>query len=387
MLYPFRQTSQRVWLCVSLLALTCVGACPRIHADELSAEFKRAIQQFLKDDPQKQKRGENAIRRLGDQAVRELRVWIVRAQKSLERVSMLLENLEGLPQSDASDQEIRRFFLRKLESGWEALRNGDYQTARGIAEGLIALDPDSALLFNYRRLLLATDRRMLTKEVLEPSVEFRERVVEFGESPRVVFRLKNNSKDSMVITAQKGVLGTLEIETVRSLFQGNVLREVESAPIYTFDRLERVSLAAGESYEMDVPIELDVPETETGMVVRLQVVGRFRPSQWGVGERNVSISLELPEAECWAVPKGERDLALSPLKKLEVSVFFRRIQKFFAAGQLAVWAGEDDPVLNDRLIRLLVSSLEKLERFRIPGRESSTASSDHRSQPERRRQP
>ena len=46
-----------------------------------------------------------------------------------------------------------------------------------------------------------------------------------------------------------------------------------------------------------------------------------------------------------------------------MALFFRRIEKFFTAGQRAVWAAQDDPVLNDKLTRLLIQSLTKLNSF------------------------
>jgi hypothetical protein len=332
-----------------------------IQADDLSREFKRALRTFLKEDPDKQKQGAQALRALGEQTVKEFGVWVARVEKNLVRVRLLLDELDGERTNKTLDPVVREFLARRLEDGWAALRKSDYQNARSIAEGLIALDSDSSRLFDYRRLLLATEKRMLVKEVLEPVVEFQKRVYHFGEQPRLVFRLKNHSAEAMVVSAQRGVLGVLEVTIDRSLMNGTRHRDEHSLTIQTFDGLERLNLPHGETYETDLHVPLDFAADEHSMVARVQVGGKFRPSQWGVDGRNVSTSLDLPEAECWLVPSGEQQLAESLLKNLEVSIFFRRIQKFFTAGQLAVWAAQDDPVLNDRLTRTLVECLPKLE--------------------------
>lgn len=339
-------------------------------AEDLSREVKRAIKNVLKEDPAKQNQGIQELRQLGDRALRELRVWIARAEKSIERARRALQELEeGNPSrlEPVVDPAVRSFVLRKLEAGWEALREGDYKLARSLAQGLLALDPDSELLFDYRRLFLATEKRTLAKEVLEPLVEFHEQIYEFGEDPHVSFRLKNHSDDLMMVMAKRGVLGTLQIQIDKRLLNGGFLRESQSIEIKTYNNLERLNLPKGKGYETDVRIPVDVEKDETSMVIRVQVVGRFRPSQWGVDGRNVNVSLELPETECWLVPRGEgKELALSPLKNLEVALFFRQIQRFFCAGQLAIWAAEDDPVLRERLVRVLVGSLSRLDRIGFP---------------------
>jgi hypothetical protein len=43
-----------------------------------------------------------------------------------------------------------------------------------------------------------------------------------------------------------------------------------------------------------------------------------------------------------------------------VALIFRNIDTFFTAGQLAVWAGKDDPLLNERLAKLLVQTVQNL---------------------------
>lgn len=333
------------------------------RGEDLSSEFKRAIRTFLKEDSEKQKRGAQALRALGEQAVKELRVWIARVEKNLARARILLEELDGAGKEKPLDPTVRDFLARRLEAGWEALRKSDYEKARNIASALVALDGDSPRLFDYRRLLLATEKRMLAKEVLEPVVTFKERVYEFGEVPRLLFRLTNHSEDNMVVSARRGVLGVVDVTIDRVLFNGTQHRDRHTITIETFERAERLNIPHGQTKEIDLRVPYEAASDEKSTVVRIQVGGNFRPSQWGVKGRNVSTSLDLPEAECWLVPKGEKRLAESPLKKLEVALFFRRIEKFFTAGQLAVWAAQDDPVLNDKLTRLLIQSLTKLNSF------------------------
>jgi hypothetical protein len=96
------------------------------------------------------------------------------------------------------------------------------------------------------------------------------------------------------------------------------------------------------------------------MALRISVVGRFQPAQWGIEEKNLSRTLSLPPAECWVVSPQELPLADVPLKKLESALFFQDINSYFIGGQLAVWAAEDDPILNSKLLKILTESLGEL---------------------------
>ncbi|MBI4583492.1 MAG: hypothetical protein HY717_05675 [Planctomycetes bacterium] len=344
-------------------ALLGSGALP---GEEYSADFIRALRLLQSDRPESRKDGEQIIRKLGAKAVPQLKLALAQAERYKERLRQLLAELEGRPgpQEDLTGGEVlQRYFTSQLENGWDLLLKGNYATARRIAEALEALDKDSPLFFDYRRLKRECDKHSLVKEVLEPSVEWQKRVYEAGESPSVLFRLTNHEKTQLVIQAQKGFLGELEVSQTRSYFEGKVVREVQKFPIRTFNDAEQVVLPGGQSYERIFPLPLgqDVPEKR--VVVQLRAIGRFRPSQWGVGDRNVSESLDVPASECWIVPPGEENLAQSPLRKLEVALFFKDIDTFFIAGQLAVWAGKDDPILNERLAKLLVQNLNLLDDF------------------------
>jgi hypothetical protein len=359
------------------LALLLVFPCAVRAADgpaaavEYSREFLRALKQYVSGDARARADAEKALRRLGKDAVAQLRAWVDETQMALERARALLAQLEhgdGVS-PPADDDRLRSFFTRKLDEGWKRLLDGDYKQARRIAEGLEALDRDpsggeSPMMADYRRLIRACERRLLVAEVLQPAVEFRRRVCEFGDKPALLFRLTNFTDRQLVIHAAQGVLGTLEVSVERRFLEGNVAQtEILTFPVKTTDALERLVIPAKRGYEQDMVVPLDVPADRTDRVIRLRAVGKFRPSQWGVGEKNVNETLRLPETECWVVPAGQSRLAEAPLRKLEAAIIVRDIRAFFVAGWLAVWSASGDDELVDSLLRRLVGVLGELDEF------------------------
>ena len=55
---------------------------------------------------------------------------------------------------------------------------------------------------------------------------------------------------------------------------------------------------------------------------------------------------------------------------LTAALFFGKLEPFFVGGQLAVWAGEEDPYFNEKLVETLIGNLGELnaERKTMAGR-------------------
>jgi len=97
------------------------------------------------------------------------------------------------------------------------------------------------------------------------------------------------------------------------------------------------------------------------MVMRIRALGKFQPARWEVEGKNITRVMSISPVECWIVAEKETLLAESPIRKLEASLILRDLHSFFTAGSLAVWAGENDPLLRERLIKVLVKSLSELD--------------------------
>ena len=331
-------------------------------AQDESRNFRRALRLYLSDKAKDRKAGEAALRKMSQAALGQLKSWIAKAEKNLARVSRLTAQLD--PESaPESDRQLRDFFLGKLEEGWDRLHDGNPVEARRIVEALLTFDGRSPRVFDYHRLLRATERRSLRDRVLEPSVRFTERVYEIGEEPIAIFRLRNRLEEQLVIGAQRGILGSLTIIIDRSPIQGSVHQDVTRSPIRTFQGVERLVLPGKGEKEIRIPIPLEESLSTSGLVLRVRIEGRFRPSRWEVEGKSVNLALPIPLAECWIVPVAQRRLVLSPLRKFEVALILRDIDTFFTAGQLAVWAAEEDEELKERLVKLLVGSLPQLDDY------------------------
>jgi hypothetical protein len=190
-------------------------------------------------------------------------------------------------------------------------------------------------------------------------VEFDRLVYGVDEDPRVLFRLVNHSRSPVSVRAERSILGTLQVNFRRRFFDGSERGDERTVLVQAMT--ERFDIEPGGRYEREVPVHIEEPKPARGMALRIRVVGKFQPSQWGVEEKNLSRVLSLPPAECWVVGPAEKPLSELPIKKLESAIFFRDIHAFFIGGQLAVWSAEDDALLNEKLIRTLVGSLEELD--------------------------
>ena len=361
-----------VLLPFSVLAASVLAAWPTVARSEGGTEaegdydrkFLRAARKFLSELPRRQAEGAAALKRLGRRAIPQIKLWLGQARAKTDRMRRLLSELddEVAPLADPTDQPALRDFLSsKLTEGWQLLLDGEYDRALGIAQGLEALDGDSSRILDYRRLLRASQQRRIRSRVLEPAVEFHERVYEAGNAPAVLFRLQNHQPRQVVIQAKRGELATLEVSVECRSRDGWDRNAKTGETIRTLEGVENVVVPPRQSYKQSVPLRLEKSVPKSGVVARVRVVGKFRPAQWGIGKYNVSDTLEVPATECWIVPEGMRAIGVDPIRKLEYARILEDFDKFFIAGQLAVWGAEGDAEMTDRVVRVLVASLEDLD--------------------------
>lgn len=359
-------SNPRTWLLRGALLLVLLFSLAPGEARASERSFREALKQLFSGDSAERERGEARLRRSGQKALAFLRQWIEETEERLVRAREALGRLDPDRPSDPLVSEsapLRAFFLDRLEQGWRLLQKGEHRRAGEIAQGLLALDGESHRQHDYRRLLLKCRERQLSREVLEPIVEFQERVYSLDQDVQIQFLLMNHRDEIRIIQAQGGILGTLSVKIQSSWMGGGVQQEILEIPVRTFNEATRVVIEPRSSYQVNIPVPRKRHDVEKGLVVRISARGRFRPSQWGIGETNVNETLESSETTCWMVPPGDEGMALSPLRKLEVAILFRDIHGFFTAGQLSVWASENDPVLSDRLVEKLVESLPRLDPF------------------------
>jgi hypothetical protein len=332
-------------------------------ADSFSRDFLRALRNAVDDDPEIRRGGERALRQLGQRTLRELDRWVALAERRLQRARELAADLRGEgPESESPRPDaVRRFFIEQLELGWARLQDGDYRKAQDIAGSLLCLDEDSPLLFDYRRLQRAAEKRVLATEVLQPLAEFGQQVYALGQTPTLRFRLINHRKEQLLLHADRGVLGVLTVRLEWRLPDGTRHESVSDHPIETFRRTESWVVPAESAKEITIPLRIGDSLPQTGVVARLFVTGRFRPSRWGIEGRNVNHVLEIPRVECWLVPADSVEVARAPLRKLKMALLLKDFPGFFVSGQLAVWASLEDPLLKERLLELLGRSLEYVD--------------------------
>ena len=349
--------------CVALWLVPPARCCGAEPAVSFGREFLRAIRLFEDDDPRKREEGQKLLRELGGRALADLERWIARAAVNLERVRALHEHLggEGSGEDDAI-AAARPFFARKVEEAWARHRDGRYVEAKQLADAVIRLDPESPDTWRLRRLIRLCEDRLIQREILEPIVELQELVYGFGEEPLILFRLVNRSRSVVTMRVDdRGVLGHLQISRRRSFIDGSTRDDEDSIAIRVAGEERTLRLEPGASYDRKISVGVMEAGTRGGVVARVRVVGKFQPAQWGVEDRNLTRTLNLPPAECWVVDAAEKTLAEAPLKKLQASILVRDLRAFFVGGQLAVWAAENDPSLNERIQKTLIEALDDLD--------------------------
>jgi hypothetical protein len=337
------------------------GSRAPVPAESMTPEFQKAIRLFQDPTPERRAEGERLLRAMGDRGIAGLRAWIARSETDVDRARALLASLGGESPSDDLLAEARPFLLREVADAWTKYHAGEYRGARRKAEAVLALDPESPEMWQVRRLLRLCDDRLVSKEVLEATAEFRSLVYTVDEVPRILFRLVNRSKGPVTIEADRGILGNFKVTFDRRFLDGSERTDERTVPIRTADGEGTIVIEAGESYKREVVVYLGEPKPESGMVLRVRAEGKFQPAVWEAEGKNYTRVVPMSTAECWVVGASERNLSDAPLRKIESALFFRDLHGLFTAGHLAVWACEDEPLLNEKLLRLLIDALKDLD--------------------------
>lgn len=333
----------------------------RYQLEKTSLEVRRAIRLLLSSDRHEERRGRKQLLLLGPAVAPQLRYWIrgVREDSAkVEHVLALIEKDGG--RSARLSYHLEEFLGDKFREAKAMKDRGEYQQARKLAEAMLTLDPGQPGAWELRRFVRECVERIAAKELLEPAFTVAQWVFEVGEDPELVFRIRNHNDQRAVIHLEKGVLGSAKVTMTRYHASGLVRRTEQQIIVRAAAPDERIIIGPGRMWEQRVPLNLGEPLPLSGVVARLQLAGRFRPTRWTTEDKNENLSLSLPRTEFWVVPPGQTSLADRPLEKLTTALVFDREAAFFVGGQLAVGVGEQDPVYNGKVVDTLVSHLEKL---------------------------
>lgn len=350
-----------------LIVAVFLGDSPPARSDgapEVRPEVLQALRLLLSDDPKEEARGEQLIRKLGGGAIPDLRNWTRRVRLDLDRVASLFAEIEGREPGSPSAENLSagEFLSRKVAECRALNRKGDHTRALALAEALLLLDRQNPYSWELRRLVRRARERLVMTEVLLPSVEVGKYVYEVGGRPDVAFRITNRDSRVARIRLDRGVLGELSLTVTKQYIDGGMKREETRLRIQVAEDVDQILIGPGLSWEHPLRVEGIEDLPPEGVVVRVQAAGRFRPTRWTVDrEDRENIGLPMGTAEFWIVPKGQSTLCDRPLEKLTASLFFMRLESIFVGGQLAVWAGEEDPYFNESLVRTLIESLEELD--------------------------
>lgn len=338
-----------------------------LEAVEPTPEALQMIRLFLSAHPGEARRGEELLLRLGAAVAPQLRYWVRKASVDGSRVEGLLRRIEGTAKGPVSLSRISaaEFFDAKLLEVDGLVRAGEYRQALTLAEALLLIDRTSPHSWDLRRLARKAKQKVVSAEVLEPGIDIGRRVYEAGERPEVTFWIRNHGDRPARIRLDRGLLGEFDLTTTRQGAGGRMSREVLKLQIELPSEVAQLVLKPGRTWEhkLTLPFSTDVPLS--GVVVRVQLGGRFRPSHWTVDGPLESVGIPLGDEEFWVVPSGELALCDRPLDKLTAALVFGKPEAFFVGGQICVWAAEQDAEFHRKLMDTLVSGLGELEGERL----------------------
>lgn len=339
----------------------------RDAAAQPTGEVLQAIRLVLSPDAKEQARGELALKRMGAAIAPQLRYWIRKVRGEADRVRVVLEDLQGKSGSDPALESISadELFRRKVLECRALARKGEHRRAGELAEALLLLDRNSPFAWELRRLSRQSKERLVSSEVLEPGIETDKLVYEVGDRPEITFRLVNRRGSEVTIQLEKGVLGEIEVTSTIRLVNGGMKRETNKLHIQVPADVRRIVIAPEKTWEHRLGFDLKEELPLAGAVVRVQIAGRFRPTQWRVDGADDNLGLTLSETEFWIVPPGQGAQADRPLDKLTEALVFKKLEPFFVGGQLCVWAGENDSSFNEKLVETLLAHLDDLDPDRL----------------------
>jgi hypothetical protein len=332
-------------------------------------EVLQAIRLLLSGDPAEERRGEQRLRQGGMRIVPQLRYWLRRVRFEADRVERLLGDIRGqTPQADREpvrDLSAGEFLQRKVQLVEELTRSGNYARARELAEAILLLDENSPFAWELRRAVRHARERLLARE-LEPRLDVTETIYELGENPQVVFRLINRSQRRVRIEVERGILGEVQVLFASELMDGTSRSDAAQLSLRGRQTEKEIVLEPGEIWKQEVPYQLPASLPIAGMVARVKMQATFRPRRWEMeGKKEDNVPLTVAPAEFWVVPPGQKRQSESPLKRLVEALYFGKDEAFFIGGQLSIWAGESDPILNEELVETLVGSLGDLDPPRL----------------------
>ncbi|MBI4600990.1 MAG: hypothetical protein HY721_03430 [Planctomycetes bacterium] len=382
-----RRIPIRLWTLAALGALAAGRAEAQVPAEpqqpgvrtldaeaEMAApapEVLQAIRLLVSSDPKEEERGRRLLEMKGIAAAPQLRYWVRKVHAEAERVKAVLAGLEGREKAPSLESMSAQELLhRKLLECRALVKEGEYSQAVDLAEAVLLLDKHGPHAWELRRLSRRARERLVTREALEPRLEAEKLVYEAGEQPTVAFRLANRHSREARIRLDKGVLGECDVTVTRKQLGGEMRLERTKLRIQAPPEVRQIVIGPGKTWEREVLVDLGEALPLAGAVARVQVEGMFRPSQWAVEDIGANLGLSIDETEIWVVPPGETALCEQPLEKLAVALLAGKREALFVAGQISVWAGEDDAYLNERVVEMIVSSIEDLDpqRLQVAGR-------------------
>ena len=352
-----------------------------------STEVRQAIRQVLSSDERQRRQGRYKLETLGKKFLPEIRYWIRATRSRIDKIEQLATEIEG--DGVGSFQLIGsadRFLDAKFEEATRLAIDGEFRQAEQLARAILLLDENRPQSWLVRQFIRDCQERLATTELLEPSFFVSRQVYEVGEIPELTFRLANRQDRQVVVYLDKGVLGEATV-VVRLHFSNGEWKNSEvRVSVRANSPTDRIVLGPGRAWQRTVRFKLDEPMPLFGAVARVKFGGRFRPTRWIANDPNENLALPLASASFWIVPPSQAPLSDRPLQKMTAALLFNRKESFFVGGQLSVWAAEEDPVYNGKLVETLIRRLDALDEESLRHATwflSQATGEDHEADPKR----
>lgn len=280
--------------------------------------------------------------------------WVAEKElRDIEADEQYKKEAERLPKDS-----LDKLLYVKYQEAMAHVRHKNYQRAFDMANGLIALDPRSTHLDDYKRLRrhcenMITQTTLIEAKILQPKVWFVE-----GEAVELSVRMKNLWKAPVTLSWEKGTekepgggLLLLDVDVTLKDMAGASMSDQRHQDL-RFE--EEVPIGPGAQWEKKFVLDTSTAVEDTKQIRTVTVGGWTQPAKVQTDGVNITRRIQFEPAVVRILPKRFEKFLDNPLHWLGKMIDDGDPQQIYVCSQLL--EGDDKDKGAEKLINLLAKS-------------------------------
>ncbi len=292
----------------------------------------------------------------GERARPALREALAREEVLIDLVRDLLARVGGGAQADEPTKAARErraaWVLEPYRLALDRFTAGDHYGALRLIDAILAIEPDTHLQPELRRLRRRAQDEALRASVLSAELRLGAEVLTPGQRLNGRVELHNRSEQPIVLRMQErpGAFGLITID-FEELLPGGARTRIRTQRAVELPR-GALTLQPGERHTLRVDLPSPHEQLQPGTVGRYRLGGRLRAGTMLVGDTPYSVFLPLLPREVLAVPGEDRPLTRAPAARFDEAV---------AAASQGTLAERREPARQAFVAALLMAHRERQE--------------------------